>query len=177
MQVHQGGHSAFEQMVANYQRIVHRTALRLTRHTEDAEDLVQDTLLRAWRSRDTFRPQTNAKAWLLRILHNANVDRFRAGRRTVPTVPELDEHDQAFTVCETPESLVLADSMEAELLDALRALPERFRTCLILADLKGVSQTEIAKGLGVPPGTVMSRLYRARHRLQGRLQASVKNGA
>ena len=170
-----GGNPAFEQMVADHLRVVYRTAVRLAGRTQDAEDLAQDTFLRAWRSRHTFQPETNAKAWLLRILQNVNIDRFRADRRMVPVVSELDGASSAFAMPDTPESLVLSDVMDAEVFEALRALPERFRTCLILADLGGRSQAEIAKGLGVPPGTVMSRVFRARRRLQRSLRSYVKN--
>ena len=156
-----GGNSAFEQVIADHMRVVYRTAVRLAGRTYDAEDLAQDTFLRAWRSRHTFQPGTNAKAWLLRILHNMNIDRFRARRRMVPTVSELCGLGSAIPMSDTPESLVLAGLMEAEVFEALRGLPERFRTCLILADLHGRSHAEIAKGLGVPLGTVMSRLFRA----------------
>ena len=166
--------SAFEQIVADHLRVVYRTAVRLAGRPQDAEDLAQDTFLRAWRSRHTFRPGTNAKAWLLRILHNASVDRFRAGRRMVATVSEVNGSDSAFTVYDTPESLVLAGFLEAEVFDALRGLPERFRTCFILAEMQGLSQAEIAKGLGVPRGTVMSRLFRARDRLRRRLGTRVR---
>lgn len=93
-----GGNSAFEQMVADHLRAVYRAAVRLAGRTQDAEDLVQETLLRAWRSRHTFQPETNAKTWLRRILHNVNVDRFRAGRRMVPTVSELDGPGSAFAM-------------------------------------------------------------------------------
>jgi RNA polymerase sigma-70 factor (ECF subfamily) len=166
--------SVFEQMLADHLTVVSRTAVRLAGRTQEAQDMTQDTFLRAWRSRHTFRPETNAKAWLLRILHNVNIDRFRAAKRMVPTVSELNGLDPAFTVHDTPESLVLAGFMEAEVFEALRGLPERLRTCL-LADLQGLPQAEIAKDLGVPSGTVMSRLFRARQRLQRRLQPYVRN--
>jgi RNA polymerase sigma-70 factor (ECF subfamily) len=166
--------SAFERMVADHVTVVYRTAVRLAGRTFDAEDLAQDTFLRAWRSRHTFQLETNAKAWLLRILHNVSVDRFRARRRMVPTVSELDTSGSAFTLPDTPESLVLAGVMEGEVFEALRSLPERFRICLILADLHGLSHAEIAKGLGVPLGTVMSRLFRARQRLQRSLRSYVR---
>ena len=170
-----GGNPAFEQMVADHLRVVYRTAVRLAGRTQDAEDLAQDTFLRAWRSRHTFQPDTNAKAWLLRILHNVNIDRFRAGRRMASVMSELDRASSAFAMPDTPESLVLHDVMDAEVFEALRGLPERFRRCLILADLRGHSYAEIAKGLGVPPGTVMSRLFRARRRLQRSLRSYVRN--
>jgi RNA polymerase sigma factor (sigma-70 family) len=168
------GNLAFEQMVADHLRVVYRTAVRLAGRTHDAEDLAQDTFLRAWRSRHTFQPETNAKAWLLRILHNVNIDRFRAQRRMVPTVSELDRPGSAPTLLDTPESLLLARELEPEVFEALRGLPETFRTCLILADLHGRSRAEIAKGLGVAPGTVLSRLFRARHRLQRSLRSYMR---
>jgi len=167
--------SVFEQMLADHLTAVSRTAVRLAGRTQEAQDMTQDTFLRAWRSRHTFRPETNAKAWLLRILHNVNIDRFRAAKRMVPTVSELNGLDPAFTVHDTPESLVLAGFMEAEVFEALRGLPERLRTCLILTALQGLPQAEIAKDLGVPSGTVMSRFFRARQRLQRRLQPYMRN--
>ena len=172
--VQRDANSPFEQMVADYLRPVYRTAVRLAGRAQDAEDLAQDTFLRAWRSRHTFHPGTNARAWLLRILHNVNVDRFRAGRRMLPTVCELVGPDSAIAMPDTPESLVLAGLIETEVSEAMRRLPERFRTCFILA-LQGLSQAEIAKGLGVPLGTVMSRLFRARQRLQWSLRSYVRS--
>jgi len=109
---------------------------------------VQETYLRAWRSLHTYKPGTNPKAWLFRILHNAHIDRFRASSRTVPTVDELEGQDPAFVVHETPESLVMAGLMDAEVRQGLMEIPEVFRACLILADLEGFSYQEIAGTLG-----------------------------
>ena len=158
--------SLFEEMVTAHLDSLYRTALRLTGRAQDAEDLVQETYLRAWRSLHTYRPGTNPKAWLFRILHNAHIDRFRASTRAVQTVDELEGQDPAFVVHETPESEVLAGVMDAEVRQALMALPEVFRTCLILADLEGFSYQEIADILGIPRGTVMSRLFRGRRAMR-----------
>jgi len=156
----------FEEMVASHLDPLYRTALRLTARPQDAEDLVQETYLRAWRSLHTYRPGTNPKAWLFRILHNAHIDRYRASTRTVQTVDEMEGQDPAFVVHETPESVVLSDIMDAEIRDALMELPEVFRSCLILADLEGFSYQEIADILGIPRGTVMSRLFRGRRAMR-----------
>jgi len=156
----------FNEMAAQHLDALYRTALRLTGRPQDAEDLVQETYLRAWRSLHTYRPGTNPKAWLFRILHNAHIDRFRASARTVPTVDELEGQDPAFVVHETPETLVMAGLMDAEVRQALAEIPEVFRACLILADLEGFSYQEIAEILGIPRGTVMSRLFRGRRAMR-----------
>jgi RNA polymerase sigma-70 factor (ECF subfamily) len=156
----------FADMVATHLDPLYRTALRLTGRAQDAEDLVQETYLRAWRSLHTYRPGTNPKAWLFRILHNAHIDRYRASTRTVQTVDEMEGQDPAFVVNETPESVVLSGVMDAEVRQALMELPEVFRSCLILADLEGFSYQEIADILEIPRGTVMSRLFRARRAMR-----------
>ena len=165
-----GGPSAeailFEDMITSHLDPLYRTALRLTGRPQDAEDLVQETYLRAWRSLHTYRPGTNPKAWLFRILHNAHIDRYRASTRTVQTVDEMEGQDPAFVVNETPESLVLSGVMDAEIRKALMDLPEVFRSCLILADLEGFSYQEIADILSIPRGTVMSRLFRGRRAMR-----------
>ena len=127
---------------------------------------MQETYLRAWRSLHTYRPGTNPKAWLFRILHNAHIDRYRASTRTVQTVDEMEGQDPAFVVNETPESVVLSGVMDAEIRQALVELPEVFRSCLILADLEGFSYQEIADILSIPRGTVMSRLFRGRRAMR-----------
>ncbi|HET7266043.1 MAG TPA: sigma-70 family RNA polymerase sigma factor [bacterium] len=155
-----------EEMVQAHLDPLYRTALRLTGRPQDAEDLVQETFLRAWRSLHTYRAGTNPKAWLFRILHNAHIDRYRASTRTVPTVDEIEGQDPAFVVTETPETLVADTVMEAEVRDALMKLPEVFRACVVLADLEGFSYQEIAETLGIPRGTVMSRLFRGRRAMR-----------
>jgi RNA polymerase sigma-70 factor (ECF subfamily) len=156
----------FEEMVTAHLDALYRTALRLTGRPQDAEDLVQETYLRAWRSLHTYKPGTNPKAWLFRILHNARIDRYRASTRAVQTVDEIEGQDPAFVVNETPESLVLAGVMEPEIRQALMDLPEVFRSCVTLADLEGFSYQEIADILGIPRGTVMSRLFRGRRAMR-----------
>jgi RNA polymerase sigma-70 factor, ECF subfamily len=156
----------FNEMATQHLDALYRTAVRLTGRPQDAEDLVQETYLRAWRSLHTYRPGTNPKAWLFRILHNAHIDRFRASSRTVPTVDELEGQDPAFVVHETPETLVMSGLVDTEVRKALMEIPEVFRACLILADLEGFSYQEIADILSIPRGTVMSRLFRGRRAMR-----------
>src|SRR5438309_2119482 len=156
----------FNEMATQHLDALYRTALRLSGRPQDAEDLVQETYLRAWRSLHTYKPGTNPKAWLFRILHNAHIDRFRASSRTVQTVDEFEGQDPAFVVHETPESLIMSGLMDAEVRQALMEIPEVFRACLVLADLEGFSYQEIADILGIPRGTVMSRLFRGRRAMR-----------
>jgi RNA polymerase sigma-70 factor, ECF subfamily len=150
------------EMVEAYSRALHRKAVRLAGRTQDAEDLVQETYLRAWRSLHTFVPGTNSKAWLSRILRNTYIDRMRAESRRISTVSELISDQLVRADLDTPETLVSARLIEADLQRALMALPDSFRQCIIHVDLRGRSYLEAARALGVPVGTVMSRLHRAR---------------
>jgi RNA polymerase sigma-70 factor (ECF subfamily) len=126
----------------------------MTRSHPDAEDLVQETYLRALRSFDRFTPGTNARAWLFTILHRARVDALRRMGRAIPT-QELPEDGPAAPP--VPESFVLGG-----LERAIQALPEGLRSAVLLRDVEGFSYKEIAEILEVPLGTVMSRLHRGR---------------
>lgn len=160
---------------ANLDRL-YGTALRLTRKPAAAEDLVQEALLRAWRSFHTFQRGTNARAWLFRILMNAYIDSYRKAEREPEVVDQesVEEHYLYNKVQEredlrrrdNPEEIVLSEIMDADVAGALEAVPESFRAAVILADLEGFSYKEIAEILGIPIGTVMSRLFRGRRLLQ-----------
>jgi RNA polymerase sigma-70 factor (ECF subfamily) len=160
---------------ANLDRL-YGTALRLTRNAAAAEDLVQEALLRAWRSFHTFQRGTNARAWLFRILMNAYIDSYRKAEREPEVVDQesVEEHYLYNKVQEredlrrrdNPEEIVLSEIMDADVAGALEAVPESFRAAVILADLEGFSYKEIAEILGIPIGTVMSRLFRGRRLLQ-----------
>ena len=152
----------FEETVTRYHGMLHRTAVRLTKKTQDAEDLVQETYLRAWRSFHTYTPGTNLKAWLFRILRNVNIDRHRAFSRSDTITGDSHSHHRVFVSQETPESLVDGRLIEADLQRALMALSDQFRPCVVLADIHGKSYRDVANTLGVPIGTVMSRLNRSR---------------
>jgi RNA polymerase sigma-70 factor (ECF subfamily) len=147
------------------------TALRLTRRAPDADDLVQDTYLKAFRSASQFKRGTNLKAWLFTILHNT----FRNMRRHDGRNPiEVDSEvvEQAEDVAgqnQTPEQLLTRATLDADLQAALDALPEAFRQAVWLRDVEEFSYAEIARMIDVPIGTVMSRISRGRRMLYERL--------
>ena len=173
-----GQAAAFEREALVYLDSLYRTALRLSRDRADAEDLVQDTYLKAFRAADRFEPGTNLRAWLFTILHNTAKNRFRdrardtrrrrqrrgrsRGRRAAARVARPHGAD-------TPETLLLRDTLAPELQSAIDALPEAFREAVWLRDVEEFSYAEIAKMLDVPIGTVMSRISRGRHLLFERL--------
>lgn len=146
------------------------TALRLTRNRADAEDLVQDTYVKAFRFADRFRPGTNLKAWLFTILHNTYRNtRRHAVRDPVDVDSEAAELTQAPSRFDSPEALLLKASLDTELQAAFDSLPEVFRVAVWLRDVEEFSYNEIAAMLEVPPGTVMSRISRGRRLLHDRL--------
>jgi RNA polymerase sigma-70 factor, ECF subfamily len=153
-------------------------ALRMTRNPQDAEDLVQETMLRAYRAFDRFEAGTNLKAWLFRILTNAYINTYRKRQREPQKVSadeveefdlyqELKSHDTQFET--TPESIVLDSLVDSDIIDAIEDLPEQFRLAVVLSDIEGFSYAEMAEIMDVPMGTVMSRLHRGRKALQKRL--------
>jgi RNA polymerase sigma-70 factor (ECF subfamily) len=152
---------------------LYRTALRLTRRPADAEDLVQETYLKAFRSADRFEPGTNLRAWLFTILHNTARNRVRDQARDAVTVDseavERAEISSA-TPADSPEALLLRDTLAPDLQAAIDALPEAFRQALWLRDVEEFSYAEIAAMLSIPVGTVMSRISRGRRLLFERLQ-------
>lgn len=153
-------------------------ALRMTRNPADAEDLVQETMLRAYRAFDSFEPGTNLKAWLFRIMTNAYINTYRKRQREPQRVSadeiedfdlyqELKDHGTGFD--ETPERIVLDRLVDSDILEAIDDLPEQFRMAVVLSDIEGFSYAEMAEIMDVPMGTVMSRLHRGRKALQRRL--------
>jgi RNA polymerase sigma-70 factor, ECF subfamily len=153
---------------------LYRMALRLTRAPADAEDLVQETYLKAFRAADRFQPGTNLKAWLFTILHNTARNRVRDRARAAVVDSELveqaGERPAPGDAIETPETLLLRDTLAPELQAAVDALPDAFRQAVWLRDVEEFSYAEIAEMLGIPPGTVMSRISRGRRMLFERLQ-------
>ena len=168
----------FEADALRHLDALYRTALRMTRSEADAEDLVQETYIRAFRFRDQFTLGTNMKAWLFRILTNTfiNTYRRRAAQPEVTDLEGIDEFslyrrmntDRAASSSPDPEAELLSSVVDTEVTDALEELPEKFRTTVLL-DVEGFSYKEIAEMLSVPIGTVMSRLHRGRKFLQKRL--------
>jgi RNA polymerase sigma-70 factor, ECF subfamily len=164
------GSPAFEAEALASLDSLYRTALRLTRVPADAEDLVQETYLKAFRAADSFKPGTNLRAWLFTILHNTARNRIRdRARDTVSVdsdvVERLSELPAPDRPIETPESLLLRQTMAPELQAAIDALPDAFRQAVWLRDVEEFSYAEIAEMLSIPVGTVMSRISRGRHLL------------
>ncbi|HYO61230.1 MAG TPA: sigma-70 family RNA polymerase sigma factor [Actinomycetota bacterium] len=157
---------------------LYASALRMTRNPADAEDLVQETMLRAYRSFDRFEEGTNLKAWMFRIMTNAYINTYRKKQREPKKVSadevedfdlyqELKNHDDQFS--QTPERIVLDSLVDSDIIDAIDDLPEQFRLAVVLSDVEGFSYAEMAEIMDVPLGTVMSRLHRGRKALQKRL--------
>jgi RNA polymerase sigma-70 factor (ECF subfamily) len=172
---------AFAAEVLGYLEPLYATALRLTRNRADAEDLVQDTFVKALRFTDRFERGTNLKAWLYTILHNTWRNRRRdASRDTVEVDSERVE--QAGTrpdgpiAFDTPERILMRATLDADLQAALDELPDVFREAVWLRDVEEFSYAEMAEMLGIPIGTVMSRISRGRRLLFERL-SGVGRGA
>src|SRR5690242_6563944 len=168
---------AFSAEVLTFLEPLYATALRLTRNRADAQELVQDTLVKAFRFADRFEAGTNLKAWLYTILHNTWRNRRRdAARETVEV--DSERVDEAATVADgpssadTPERILLRDTLDADLQAALDALPDAFREAVWLRDVEEFSYAEIAAMLGIPVGTVMSRISRGRRLLYDHLMAA-----
>jgi RNA polymerase sigma-70 factor (ECF subfamily) len=161
---------AFAAEVLSFLDPLYATALRLTRNRADAEDLVQDTVVKALRFSDRFARGTNLKAWLYTILHNTWRNRRRDASRQ-PVDVDSTRVDAAATqvdgptAAETPERILLRQTLDADLQSALDALPEAFRQAVWLRDVEEFSYAEIAEMLGIPLGTVMSRISRGRRQL------------
>jgi RNA polymerase sigma-70 factor (ECF subfamily) len=159
--------------VLAYLDSLYGTALRLTRRAADAEDLVQDTYLKAFRAAHQFQPGTNLKAWLFTILHNT----FRNSRRhdgRNPVDVDSEAVEQAVSAgpgAQSPEQILSRATLDADLQGALDALPDAFRQAVWLRDVEELSYAEMAQVLDVPIGTVMSRISRGRRALSEGLRA------
>jgi RNA polymerase sigma-70 factor (ECF subfamily) len=152
---------------------MYSSALRMTRNPSDAEDLVQETFLRAYRGFSGFREGTNLKAWLYRILTNTFINSYRKRQREPQTVPDDNVEDwylydrlAAQSSTASAEATVLDSMPDEDVRAALDALPEGYRMAVVLADVEGFSYKEIAEILDIPIGTLMSRLHRGRRALE-----------
>lgn len=166
---------------------LYRTALRMTRNQSDAEDLVQEAYLRAFRALDQYRDGTNLRAWLFRIMTNAYINDYRKRSRR-PMNSSLDDIEEFYLydhlidsgvqpASERPEDIVLNRITADDVLKSLDMLSDDFRHVVLLADVEGFTYREIADILDIPVGTVMSRLYRARRKLQsGLYEFAVQSG-
>ena len=171
--------ATFSELAMPFMGPLYSAALRMTRNPADAEDLVQETYLRAFRGFASFEEGTNLKAWLYRILTNTFINQYRAAKRR-PEQSDIDDVEdlylyrrlgglEAAMAGRSPEAEVIESIPDAEVKEALESLPEQFRMAVLLADVEGFAYKEIADILEIPIGTVMSRLHRGRKQLQKRL--------
>jgi RNA polymerase sigma-70 factor (ECF subfamily) len=164
----------FEEEVLELADQVYRVARRLVSTKEEAEDLVQETYARAFRSRRSYTPGTNLRAWLFRILTNLNIDRGRRKQRT-PDMQPMEEGDYylynrlAATAGDDDEERVVERLSQDSIVDALAAVPHNYRDAVVLVDIGDFSYADAAQILDVPIGTVMSRLHRGRRILKQEL--------
>jgi RNA polymerase sigma-70 factor (ECF subfamily) len=165
----------FEEEALKHLDALYRTALRMTHNPSDAEDLVQDALVRAYRFYDRFEPGTNFRAWLFKILTNTYINSYRR-KQGRPQESSLDDTEDFFLYNQlSDDGGERINDVEGTVLDQLGAdsiqraidqLPPQFRTTVQLADVEGLSYNEVADALGIAKGTVMSRLFRGRRLLQ-----------
>ena len=156
---------------------LYRAALRYTRHEAQAEDLVQDTVVRALRFRDKFTPGTHFRAWIYTILTNTFIHGYRRRRREREILGGVSRDDvqrelrsdAALARATHPENAYLENMLSDDVLRALDDIPEAFRIVVVLCDVEGLSYKDIAEAVGCPVGTVMSRLYRGRRLLESTL--------
>jgi len=169
-----GAQTSFEDDALALIDRLYSAALRLTRNEADAQDLVQDTYLKAFRSAAQFQSGTNLRAWMFTILHNTFLNHLR-DRGREPVEADSGVVERAADTTEgpaTPEDVLLRTTLDADLQAALDALPEAFREAVWLRDVEQFSYDDIARILGVPIGTVMSRISRGRRLLHQRLVAT-----
>ncbi len=168
--------ATFSDQAMEYMPSLYSAALRMTRNPSDAEDLVQETYLKAYRAFGSFQEGTNLKAWLYKILTNTFINTYRARKRR-PEETEIEDVEdlylyrrlgglEAATAGQSAEEEVLEHFTDEEVKAAIESLPDQFRIAVLLADVEGFSYKEIADIMDVPIGTVMSRLHRGRRALQ-----------
>ena len=168
--------SEFESMAMPFMDQLYSHALRLTKNSSDAEDLVQETYLKGYRAFSTFEEGTNLRAWLFRILTNSFINNYRKKQRSFDE-EDLDdvedmylhrrlESTQTASLGMSAEDMLFERLTEEEIKDAVEDLPTQYREVVLLADVQGFSYKEIADILDIPDGTVMSRLHRGRAKLQ-----------
>ncbi len=168
--------AVFSDLAMEYMPALYTAALRMTRNSADAEDLVQETYLKAYRAFASFELGTNLKAWLYRILTNTYINTYRAKKRRpeIADVEDIDDlylyhrlsGDRATGLGRSAEDEALERFTDTDVKEAIESLPDTFRMAVLLADVEGFSYKEIAEITDVPIGTVMSRIHRGRKALQ-----------
>ncbi len=164
--------ASFEEIAVPHMDAIYDAALRLAGEPATAQDLTQETYLRAWRAFDSFEPGTNCKAWLLRIQYNLFCTLYRRDQRLPMVAIEAGDDTPALQVPSFepgPEEATVRELDRVAVRRAIAQLPEDFRATVTLVDIQGLSCAEAAALMGVPRGTVLSRLHRARRRLEGLL--------
>lgn len=179
MRKRRSGRKDFEAIALPHLDALYGAACRLTRNPRDAEDLVQDAILRAFRFWDTFEKDSNCKAWLFKILTNTFINRYQKAkrRREIHTAAAAEQeatdgvlvHKTALA-SRDPREVLLDQTISDQVVEALQSLPADFRIAVVLCDLEGLSYKEIAEVMDCPIGTVMSRLYRGRRLLKKSLR-------
>ncbi len=174
------GKGGFKDEAASYIDQLYRVAFHLTKRKDDADDLVQETYLRAISNYGQFEPGTNLKAWLTTILYNLFVNRYRRDKRTVSfdqpaTDTETSWLDNMESSNPGPEAEFLQTELKDKLKEALDSLSEESATPIVLVDIGGFSYAEVAEIISCPIGTVRSRLFRARAVLAGKLREYVRH--
>ena len=168
--------ATFADQAMEFMPALYTAALRMTRNAAEAEDLVQETYLKAYRAFGSFEQGTNLKAWLYKILTNTFINAYRSRRRR-PEQTEIEDVEDLYlyrrlgglegaAAGRSAEEEVLDHFTDSDVKEALESLPETFRMAVLLADVEGFSYREIAEILDIPIGTVMSRLHRGRRALQ-----------
>lgn len=174
---------SFDELCRQHRSHLERAALSLAGNHDDAMDLVQETMIRAYRYFHNYQPGSNFRAWVLRILHNTHISQYRQRRKSLNDLAwdDVAEHGEdkieAAISDATPDHILLSDLPDAEVQAALDSLPPNFRKVVELADLRELSYAEVGELLDLPIGTVRSRLFRARERLRAQLsEYAVRNG-
>ena len=168
--------ATFTDVAMEYMPALYSAALRMTRNAADAEDLVQETYLKAYRGFGSFEEGTNLKAWLYRILTNTYINTYRAAKRR-PEISDVEDVEELYLYRRlapvdgaapgrSAEDVALESFTDEEVKAAIESLPDNFRIAVLLADVEGFSYKEIAEITDVPIGTVMSRIHRGRRALQ-----------
>ena len=174
----------FEKIAFQHLNSLYSTALRMTRRPVEAEELIQDTYLRAFKHFDKFELGTNFNAWIFRILTNTFINKYRKQSK-MPVHIDIEKVAPVLEDAATGDQIGLQKNyddsnyreiFDDEIIDALHTLPDDFRLVVILADIEGFSYKEIAKIVRAPVGTVMSRLFRSRQLLKKRLVDYAYNG-
>lgn len=171
MKIFSDNREEFEKVFVEHVNILYNFALKLTKNQMDAEDLTEDTFLRAFRFFSKFREGTNVKSWLYKIMHNIFINNYRKAKREPET---LEFKEEILEIQNVPQDF-FSKLLDEEIQEALDSLPQEYKDAVILSDIEGFSYAEISGILNCPVGTVRSRLSRARKLLFDKLYNYAKS--